>query len=187
MKENYLNKFVNNLDGSFDTEEPNKGHRLRFEQKLISQTVKSPRKSILRQYLKPLLATAAVLIIGLSLFIGGQRTEESGMDLSKVSTELSETQDFFTLAINEELKKIEAERSPLTENLIYDGLRQLNHLEEGYQKLKIDLEVSGKNQLVIYAMITNFQKRIDVLTNLLEQIENLKQLKTKNNETNITI
>ena len=37
----------------------------------------------------------------------------------------------------------------------------------------------GKIKCVIYAMISNFQNRIEVLTNLLEQIENFKQLKAK--------
>ena len=187
MKDEKLNKIIQSLNGSFDIEEPPVGHKMRFEQKLNKQSTLNVRTSKLNNYLKPLLAVAAVLIIGMSLFIGSQNTLGTGMELAKVSPELSETQDFFTVAIKEELKKVEAQRSPETENLIYDGLRQLNRLESEYQKLKIDLEISGQNQLVIFAMISNFQKRIDVLTNLLEQIENIKNLNTKKNETNITI
>ena len=54
-----------------------------------------------------------------------------------------------------------------------------------YEKLKLDLTSSGEDKRVIYAMITNFQNRIDLLENVLEQIEEIKQLKNSNNE-NIT-
>ena len=50
---------------------------------------------------------------------------------------------------------------------------------------KIDLTESGKDQRVIYAMISNFQSRIDILTTVLEQIEDVKQLKTNTNQTSI--
>jgi len=36
-------------------------------------------------------------------------------------------------------------------------------------------------------MITNFQTRINILKNVLETIENVKQLKQNNNENSITI
>ena len=79
--------------------------------------------------LKSFLAVAAVAVIALAIFTAQPNTSQ-GMDLASVSYKFSETQDFFTVAIREELNKIEAERSPLTESIIYDGLRQLNKLEE---------------------------------------------------------
>ena len=108
-------------------------------------------------------------------------------ELADISPELSETQDFFVLTINEELKKLNAEKSPVTEDIVHDAMRELSILESNYQQLKKDLKTSGKDQRVIYAMISNFQMRIDILTNVLEQIENVKQLKTIPNDTEITI
>lgn len=50
-------------------------------------------------------------------------------------------------------------------------------LEKNYENLKIDLKESGNDKRVIYAMISNFQSRIDLLENVLKTIENLKTLK----------
>ena len=108
-------------------------------------------------------------------------------ELASVSPELAQTQDFFTVTIAEELKKLNAERSPLTDDIIYDAMRELNTLETSYEALKIDLQESGQDKRVIFAMISNFQTRIDILTNVLEHIENIKQLKNEPNDTETTI
>ena len=107
--------------------------------------------------------------------------------MASVSPEMQKTQDFFTLSINEELKKLNAEKSPETDALIKDALKQLAGLESEYEKLKTDLLESGKDQRVVYAMIANFQSRIDILNTVLEQIESLKELKNNSHENSITL
>ena len=87
----------------------------------------------------------------------------------------SKTQDFFTSTIALELTKLNNERSPETEALINDALKQLDILEKDYNKLKIDLTESGNDKRVIYAMITNFQNRIEILQNVMQNIEEVKQ------------
>ncbi|WP_458626949.1 hypothetical protein [Winogradskyella sp. PC D3.3] len=116
-------------------------------------------------------------MICLGLFTTLQQQPEY-LDLASVSPEMSETQDFFTVTIENELKKLNKERSPLTEQIINDALVQIQLLETDYKKLKTDLTESGKNQRVIYAMISNFQTRIDILNTVLEQIEIVKQFKS---------
>jgi hypothetical protein len=186
MKKDYLDDIFENLKGNFDTEMPSIGHELRFEEKLNALQSEKKERGVNSPVLKTFLSVAAIAIIALAIFIG-QPTNNEGLELASVSSEFSQTQDFFTIAIREELKKVEAERSPLTEQIIYDGLRQLNRLEKQYDQLKLDLQKSHKDNRVIYAMITNFQNRIDILTNLLEQIENVKQLNVKQNETTTAI
>ena len=115
------------------------------------------------------------------------QNQPEALDLASVSPELSETQDFFTVTIENELKKLNEERSPLTEQIINDALIQIQILEKDYQNLKTDLIESGQDQRVIYAMISNFQNRIDILNTVLEQIEDVKQLKNNTNEPKNTI
>ena len=98
-----------------------------------------------------------------------------------------ETQNFFTLTISEELLKLNEERSPETEKLINDAMKQMEILEKEYESLKIDLTESGDDKRVIYAMISNFQNRIELLQNVLEKIEEVKQLKQNENENSTTI
>ena len=53
--------------------------------------------------------------------------------------------------------------------------------------LKEDLTISGDDSRVIYAMISNFQSRIEVLQNVLQKIEEIKQLKQITNENATTL
>jgi hypothetical protein len=187
MQKDDLKDLFDELKDEFNVNEPNKGHEQRFLNKLKANEVASVNsEKSLRINWKPYLAIAASLLICFTVFTTIQSKTEV-KDLSSVSPELSETQDFFTAAIEQELKKLNNERSPLTEKIIKDALKHIQILETNYQNLKKDLTESGNDQRVIYAMILNFQSRIDILNTVLEQIEDIKQLKTKNDELSNTI
>ena len=69
--------------------------------------------------------------------------------------------------------------------MVQDALEQLENLENKYEILKLDLVESGNNKRVIYAMIKNFQNRIDLLEQVISTIEEVKKLKTLKNENKI--
>jgi hypothetical protein len=187
MQHDPIHELFDELKGNFDLKSPKLGHQQRFLDKLnASKQVEIETKSIYILNWKPLMAIAASIIICISLFIALPNDPEL-MDLASVSPELSNTQDFFTTTIDNELKKMNMERTPLTEQIIDDALEQLQLLDDEYQNLKIDLTESNEDQRVIYAMISNFQNRIDILNTVLEQIENVKQLKSNNDENTNTI
>ena len=58
--------------------------------------------------------------------------------------------------------------------IIEDAFVQLNILEKNYQKLTLELKESNEDKRVIYAMIANFQKRLEILQNLVDQLEDFK-------------
>ncbi|WP_370392441.1 hypothetical protein [uncultured Winogradskyella sp.] len=187
MKQNEtIEQLFEQLEGKFDVSEPSKGHEARFLERLNNS--KNQGSSIGQKSTpwQKYLAIAATIVLGFSLLMLVPNEPEV-LDLASVSPELSETQDFFTVTLETELKKLNQERSPLTEEIINDALEQIEILEQDYQKLKSDLTESGKDQRVIYAMISNFQNRIDILNMVLEQIETIKQLKNNTNETTNTI
>lgn len=186
MKKDQLDSLFERLGNEFDVEHPNLGHELRFLEKLQGQHQYVVERKPKFTYLKPLFAVAATVVICFSVFMALNQ-EPKLNDLASVSPELSKTQDFFTTAIAQELASIQSERTPETEALITDALKQLDILEIEYDKLKIDLTKSGNDKRVIYAMISNFQTRIDILQNVLKSIEHIKELKTKNNEIKNTI
>lgn len=175
MQDN-LEKIFKELKNQFDVEEPNIGHFDRFEAKLNKGT----KPKILFK-LWPFIAIAASIILIFGIWLGASFSN-SGMELASISPEMGETQNFFTATIEKELATIEKERNPDTEQLITDGLQQLDILEKQYTKLTLALKESTTDKRIIYAMISNFQQRIEVLKSLLIQIEDVKQLKTKNNE-----
>lgn len=187
MEKDTIDDLFENLRGEFDINEPNQGHELRFLDKLkTNNVVSNDFKNSSGFNWKPFLAIAASIVICFSVFMTLQNQPEA-LDLASVSPELSETQDFFTVTIENELKKLNNERSPLTEQIINDALEQIQVLETNYQNLKTDLTESGSDQRVIYAMISNFQNRIAILNTVLEQIEDVKQLKINKNEPKNTI
>lgn len=175
MQDN-LEKIFKEFENQFDVKEPNEGHFKRFEAKLN----KGKRPNILLK-LWPIIAIAASVILIFGVWLGASFSTQ-GMELSKVSTKMGETQNYFVSTIEKELATIEKERNPNTEKIISDGLQQLNKLEKQYQALTFELKESTEDKRIIYAMIANFQQRIEILQSLLIQIEDVKQLKIQNNE-----
>ncbi len=177
MKDNLENRFKN-LENQFDIEEPTIGHFDRFEAKLNSP--KSSSRNKVFKFISAI-AIAASIILFVGVWIGASFSNK-GMELAGISTEMEETQSYFVNTIHKELESIENERTGDTEKIINDGLNQLKRLENKYNELTLELKESNEDKRIIYAMISNFQRRIDVLQSLLIQIENVKQLKSKDNE-----
>ena len=185
MKKDNLNTLFKNLEKDFNIEMPNLGHEQRFLNKLNSESVAKGIKPS-RNLWKPLIGIAASIALLISLSIGFQQDSTTN-DLASISPEMANTQSFFTNAIAEELDKLEAETSPEVQILIKDAMIQMNILENDYEKLKQNLTESGEDKRVIYAMISNFQNRIELLQNVLQQIEDVKQLKNNTYENSTTI
>ena len=187
MERDNLKQLFDNLNGEFDIENPNLGHELRFLAKLKGDESKTVKlKYTKSNFWKPFMAVAASVILCVSILTFVQKKPEV-YDLANVSPELSKTQEFFTTAISQELASLNNERNPETEAIINDALKRIDLLEQEYEKLKIDLTESGEDKRVIYAMISNFQNRIDLLQSVMKQIEEVKQLNTNYNENNVTI
>ena len=166
MKHDNIDDLFDRLKGQFDFIEPDIGHETRFLEKLETKSI--PLNSSRKPFWKPFIGIAASFALILSLGIFSHESQAAN-DLASVSPEMQKTQDFFTLSINK------------------DALKQLAGLESEYEKLKTDLLESGKDQRVVYAMIANFQSRIDILNTVLEQIESLKELKNNSHENSITL
>lgn len=177
MKDNLENIFKKR-ENQFDIKEPDFGHFERFEAKL-NQSKPKKRGKLLKLIITLSAAASILLLVGVWL---GSSFSNKGMELANVSTEMEETQSYFINTINKELELIENERNEDTNIIINDGLNQLKKLEDQYHKLTLELKESDENKRIIYAMISNFQQRIDVLQSLLTQIENVKKIKTQNNE-----
>ena len=189
MSSNDLDNLFKNLEHDLDIENPNLGHDQRFLNKLIKQNSHELTQTTkpTRNLWKPILGIAASVVLLVSLFIGFQEENDGLRDLANVSPKMAETQDFFTISINEELNKIQEESSPETKILIQDAMKRIKTLEDNYESLKSDLTESGDDNRVIYAMISNFQNRINISQSTLEQIKNVKQLKKITHETSTTI
>ena len=189
MKKDTIDTLFEQNKTEFDVHDTPQGHQKRFLAKLraqnetVSETSKENNIKKINWW-KPLniAATIAVLLAVGFLF---QNTEAKAKGLASVSPEMQKTQSFFTATINKELKTLKSFESPEAKELVDDALQQIETLEEEYETLKKDLVESGNDKRVIYAMITNFQNRIDLLENVIQTIEEIKTLKANKNETTI--
>ena len=182
MKTDHMNQLFDDLKDEFDIEAPHKDHSKRFLDKLNRNAALEPTlNSGQIKVWKPFIGIAASLLLLVSLIIINP-FQNKDRDLANVSSEMEKTQNFFMSTISEDLKKLKQKSDPETETIISDALVQIDKLESDYTKLKSDLAKSGDDRRVIYAMISNFQNRIDILQNTLDYLEQLKQLNTYTHE-----
>lgn len=186
MEKGKLENLFKDLQGTFDTEEPAAGHEQRFLEKLERGHVVVQMARKRTSWWKPLSIAASVAIlltVGINLLAPKQSLEEQ---VAEIAPEVSETQFYFASLIEEQVKLLESESTPETRKIIDDTMIQLKKLEDSYTKLEQDLLKGGNSKLILSAMITNFQTRIDLLQDVLNQIDTIKTLKKYNDE-NYTI
>lgn len=182
---NDLKDLFDGLD--FDIAEPTPRHEERFRKKLKQRSKKKmPRHNGVINMWLPVMAIAASFLVAVLIFQGVFANPFSqNQELANVSPEMKQTQDFYSSVIKTELAALQEQKTPETEAVINDALAQMEILEKDYENLKKDLGKSGQDQRVIYAMITNFQKRIDLLKVVLEKVNEINTLKNTNHENTI--
>jgi len=158
--------------------EPTIGHFNRFQAKLKRQEKPKQKTNWYK-----IVAVAASLLLLFALVFNYSNTSK-GFELADVSPKMEETQDYFNTVIHQELEKINNIKNQKNQKIINDALIQLQFLENDYNKQKIELASNTKNKSIIYAMISNYQQRIDVLQNLLKQLNQFKKINNKYNENN---
>ncbi|MCF6181123.1 hypothetical protein [Lutibacter sp.] len=177
MKDNLENIFKK-FENQFDLEEPTIEHFNRFEAKLN----KPKKKNYFRLFkITGILSMAASILLFFGIWIGSNQNN-SGAKLSSVSPKMTETENYFITTIKNEIQLVEKEKNSSNQQLITDSFNQLKKLEKNYKLLAIDLKENKSDPRIIYAMIANYQQRIIVLQSLIQQLNDIKQLKTQTHE-----
>lgn len=161
-------------ENEFDFHEPHTGHQRRFE-KLLKGKNTNKKKS----WRWMSVAASVILLIGFSL---GSITQNKPLTLSDISPKMEEAEAYFVNTISIGTQEIEKNRSLQTEEIIEDALNQIEELEDHYQLFIKELNSTGEQIRVVNEMIKNYQKRLEILQNALQQIEQIKNPKTLENE-----
>ena len=187
MKNDSLDTLFKELQGQFDTEEPMEGHRDRFLDKLnTAQGTISINRKKPTTWWKPLSIAASVVVLfalGLNLLNFNPSTEEQ---LANMAPEVTDTRVYFTSLIEQQVSELQAQSSPETEQLIAEVLGQLKKLDDNYKSLEQEIINGGDPNLILSAMIQNFQTRISLLQDVRNQLESIENYKNFNDE-NFTI
>jgi hypothetical protein len=123
------------------------------------------------------------MALGLGIFMSRPTLDEK---LAEISPEVSKSQIYFAGLIEDQVNQLKRESTPATKKMIDDTLLQLKKLERNYGQLEQDLLNGGNSKLILSAMITNFQTRIDLLQDVLDQVETINNIKNNKDE-NIAI
>ncbi|WP_282143336.1 hypothetical protein [Cellulophaga baltica] len=185
MEKDRIDELFDQHKGRWDTEEPSKGHELRFLEKLnTANGVKSFPKKKKTPYKFLFIAASLLLVFGLGFLL---LNDSNSIDdqVVEISPEISNTEFYFANVIAQEVKKLQSENSPETKKIVDDTMIQLSKLEKNYKGLETDLINGGNSKLILSAMITNFQTRIDLLEDVLQQIEEIKNIKKSEHENTI--
>jgi hypothetical protein len=185
MNKNTIDELFDSHKGKFDVHQTPEGHQKRFLDKLNTAHAQANTETKARvNWWRPLsIAASVVVLIGLGFSL--LKSPAPSGELASVSPEMEQTQTFFVSTINSEIEKLKSFETPETKAMIDDALNQITNLEEEYQLLRQDLIDSGNDKRVIYAMISNFQKRIDLLEQVVFIVEEVKNLKMNDNEITI--
>ncbi len=186
MHEENLDGLFEELRDCFDHAEPEAGHRERFIARLNpgAGLSKAAPKSDRRWKIMAIAASLALLLaVGIGIL---QRPPSMEQQLARFSPEISESQLYFASLIEEQVKELQLENTPETEQLIADTMLQMKKLENNYQSLEQELFHGGNSKLILSAMITNFQTRMDLLREVMNKIDTIKNYKSYTDE-NITI
>lgn len=172
MKSNF-EEFIEKNRELFDVQEPEAGHFERFREKLDTAKTGQGKGRII-SFLPWLLAAASVLLL-ITISLTAINSKK-GSELADISPEMKETQGFFESTIIKEMAGIQKIKTPENAKIIDDGLQQMKKLEVNYEILKQELKQSGQDKRVIYAMISNFQQRIEILQTIMLQLEELEEI-----------
>lgn len=173
--ENEFDNLFNDIKFHIDTEEPAADHKALFLKRLHKNelVLKKPKtKVIVLHHFRSVMSIAASLLLLLGIFIGTS-SDANSMELSKISEEMAYTEDYFKIAIELELEKINNNNNPDAQEILKSALSKLSELENDYNSLKKDLVNSGTDKRVIHAMVQNLQNRMDLLKNVQFQLDEI--------------
>lgn len=103
--------------------------------------------------------------------------------LGNISPEFNTIETYYTNSINLEISQLDL--SEENKEIVDSYLLKIAELTKEYKSLTKELNTNGVNDATIDALIRNLQLRLQLLQRLKKQLNELKNLNTKQNETQI--
>ena len=175
-EEDKINELFDKFKDKWDIQELNENHDDIFLEKLNR---KKPK-----QKLWFFIGIAATILLSFGVFLLFNKDLKTN-NLQFASSETRETDSVFNAIINQQLIKIKENATPENKMIIDDAMLQMKIFDADYEIIKKELEVNGESKQIIFAMISHLQTQINFLEQILEKLENNKNLKNLQNEKTI--
>lgn len=178
--QNLKQKIMNNRQ-EFDYAEPGNGHFERFAEKLHRTNI--GKRFSIPYYLK--IAVVLILVSISSILVYeyirpvNQNTYE--YTFGKISPEYREVEDFFIHTINTRYEKLDnlnvgdAEQKEMIK-------KELKEMDNILENLSRELKNEPNNEKLINAMIQHYQMKLEIMNSIINQLEEIKQITSKNNK-----
>lgn len=113
----------------------------------------------------------------------GKNIANKEITLGNISPEFNTIETYYTNSINLEISQLDL--SEENKEIVDSYLLKIAELTKEYKSLTRELNTKGVNDATIDALIRNLQLRLQLLQRLKKQLNELKNLNTKQNETQI--
>ncbi len=127
------------------------------------------RKSVVRIAASIALVLGLSGIIGVTLFNTGNQQYQDTL----VTKELQGIDMHYKALVSHQIQLVK-DHPKLSENDKVEFLSFIDELDEEYELLKLEMNKNLDNEIVLEAIITNYKKRIELIENLLQQINESK-------------
>ena len=178
-----LKNYIDQNRDQFDEVNPPEGHEMRFADKL-GRTQKKRRSINVSTFLK--IAAISVLTLLSSLYVFENITREKTeplLTLSEINKDYVDVEYYFTSTTNNQLEFIENTLdgdSSMEKELLMSELSSLDSLHLQLQK---ELNANPNDERVINAMLQYYQFKLNVLTQIVDRLKEIKTPETQEYET----
>lgn len=176
-----LERLILNNHHSIQDEEPLEGHFERFEARLLKSS--KPERTI---KFRPVLKIAAIVVFAL-LAVNQARIwfipeKKEALTLGSISAEYREVEFYYTNAIQVGMNQWQ---KLSREGFVSESEQQIMQKEQlefdqMYQKLLEDLKANPNDDRVINALLEYYQSRMNVITIIINKLQEAKQQKNNN-------
>jgi uncharacterized protein YeeX (DUF496 family) len=190
MQQDIRDKFKNYEE---ENVELSKNHSTKFEALLQQELHQNKPK---KNYIKWLSVAASImLLVSIGIQFYPNKTPEpiitkndddsttKQITLGNISPEFNTIETYYTNSINLEISQLDL--SDENKELVDSYLLKIAELTKEYKNLTQELNTKGVNDATIDALIRNLQLRLQLLQRLKKQLNEFKNLNTKQNELQI--
>jgi len=176
---NKLEKQIRANRQKFDSQEPSAGHLERFEQKLHKQ----PSRFLFSRIPYALKAAVVLLLVALSSILIYEQariyyTNQRVVSSQAISAEFGEAKFYYTTLINNKYQEINRLNidDPKHNEILMSELKEMDKLFHSLQK---DFQSNPNDQRVINAMISHYQLKLEIMSQIIKQLEEVNQVNNK--------
>jgi len=180
-----IEEIIKNNREKFDDLEPAEGHFERFQSKLNNYNNKSSFSLSYKFVLK--VAVVGLLVVLSSLWLydniyDKQSTEQ--IAVKNVPPEFREAQLYYSSMVNRKYNQIQdfEFKSKKQKKMLLDELKAMDSV---YYNIKQDFKENPNDPRVMNALIRHYQLKLEVMTQVLEQLNQVQAIKNQNNKNKI--